>query len=109
MPPLVPAPSDNGDGAHCDRNEPQPAATTSQWRLRSRWSWGDGGRYSGNFGAIRVHGCNEAVLSSRQRLNVARLIGRVVQGRPQAFHCRVLVVFEIDKRIRRPERFLQFL
>jgi hypothetical protein len=94
---------------HRDCNEPHPSAASNGRRLRNCWSWRNDGRHNAGFSAGRVQRCNEAVPPAGQRLHIARLIGGVVQCRPQALDCRVQAVFEIDKCIRWPELFLQLL
>jgi hypothetical protein len=56
-----------------------------------------------------VNGRNKAIPSACQRLNVAGLLGGVIQRRSQPFNRRVQAVFKIDKCVLRPELFLQFL
>src|ERR1017187_8660221 len=52
---------------------------------------------------------NKAITSACQRLDVAGLVGGIVQRCAQSFHGGVEAVFKIDKRALQPEPFLQLL
>src|SRR2546427_5592119 len=66
MPPLPPPPAADGKSEHRDCNEPHSLAANN-------------GRRNAGFSISCIQRCNEAVPSARQRLDVARLIGGVVQ------------------------------
>jgi hypothetical protein len=56
-----------------------------------------------------VQRSNEAVTLASERLDKARFVGRVAQGRPKSFNRSIQAVFEVHIRVGRPEPFLQFL
>src|SRR5256885_17045889 len=56
-----------------------------------------------------VHGCNEAVAATRQRLDEPWALGRIVQGSTELVDCCVEAYVEFDKRAGGPNRLAQAL
>ena len=52
---------------------------------------------------------DEAITAARERLDKARRLGRVAQGRPKSLDRRVQTVLEVDVGIHGPEPLLQFV
>ena len=56
-----------------------------------------------------VHGCNEPVAATRQRLHEPWALGRIVQGSTELVDCCVEANVEFDKRAGGPNRLAQVL
>src|SRR5438552_18538482 len=56
-----------------------------------------------------VHGCNESVAATRQRLHEPWALGRIVQGSTELVDCCVEANVEFDKRAGGPNRLAQVL
>src|SRR5215472_14695094 len=105
--------------ARGDSSETKSSRTAEQrkWRrFRSlRFLWSDRTGYFFCFDGIRgctgprlrswfsCYFCNEAIASSRQRLDVARMVGRIPQRVAKPQHRAVQAVIEVHKSVRRPE------